>query len=102
MVEAKMANKYCCKNWCALRCWLLHINVYGWSVKRKSSDGNAKMPGDSVKMLRYELFFNEVLKMPLLLWQQGGHLTTAQFEISQDIKANFGQKKGCEFRPGTV
>lgn len=54
----------------------------------------AQMPGDSVKMLRYELFFNEVLKMQLLLlWQQGGHSTTAQLEISQDIKGNFSKKK---------
>lgn len=29
----------------------------------------------------------------LLLWQQGGHSTTAQLEISQDIKGNFSKKK---------
>lgn len=30
--------------------------------------------------------------MPLLLWQRGGHLTTAQLEIRQDIKANFSPR----------
>lgn len=40
----------------------------------------------------------------LLLWQQGGHSTTAQLEISQDIKGNFSKKKkkGCEFLGGPL